>query len=139
MIAKLLSSVRRGLSRNMAVTAPTADDPRLRGRTYAIPFEAVWQASLKLVDGGLRGWRLLEEDDREGVIRGVVRRRLERFESAVTLRVSLDQDAQTRVDALSASRVGRADLGVNARRLGRFFRALDEALDAERSRARIEG
>lgn len=129
MIRKLVDAVVRGLTRNVAFSAPSAEDPRLRGRTYAIPFEDVWQASLALVDGGLKRWALLEADDREGIIRGVARGRIDRFTSAVTVRITLDFNAQTRVDALSASRTGRYDLGNNARKLRKFFRALDTALE----------
>lgn len=134
MIRKLVDAVVRGLTRNVAFTSPADDDPRMRGRTYAIPFEDVWQASLALVDGGLRGWELLEADDREGIIRGVARGIADRFTSAVTVRITLDVDAQTRVDALSAARSGRYDLGHNARRLRKFFRALDSALEDARGR-----
>lgn len=129
MIGGLLAAVVRGLTQNVAFTSPNASDPRLRGRTYAIRFEDVWQASVELIDGGLKRWEVLEADDREGVIRGMARGRLDRFTSAITVRVSLDVDAQTRVDALSAARVGRADLGASARRLRRFFAALDRRLE----------
>lgn len=125
-------SVWVGLTRNVAFTAPGAEDERLRGRTYAIPFESVWQASLRLMGGGLKRWEIVESDDQEGIIRGAVRGRLERTGSSVTVRIVLDANAQTRVDVLSASRVGRADLGFNARRIRRFFRALDRELAAER-------
>ena len=136
MIGDVLDRAWLGLTRNVAFTAPGAEDERLRGRTYAIPFEDVWQASLQLVSGGLKRWELLEYDDREGIIRGIAHGRLKRFTSAVTIRISLDVDAQTRVDALSASRVGRMDLGVNTRRLHRFFRALDRAMAEATSRRR---
>jgi hypothetical protein len=127
-IRDLYRSMRTALTRNVAFTAPGSDDARLQGRTYAVPFETVWQASLSLVDGGLRGWSLTESDDAEGIIRGQARGGLRRTESAITLRITLDEDAQTRIDGLSASRVGRADLGANARRLGQFFRGLDRAI-----------
>lgn len=132
MIGDLSHRAWLGLTRNVAFTAPAAEDERLRGRTYAIPFEDVWQASLRLVDGGLKRWTLLEFDDREGIIRGTAAGLLPRSTSAVTVRISLDVDAQTRVDALSASRVGRMDLGANSRRLHRFFVALDRALARSR-------
>lgn len=138
MTESLLSAVRTGFIRNRVMTAPDSDDPRLKGRTYAIPFEAVWQASLRLANGELRGWSVLEADDDEGTIRAVVRGRIERFESAVTVRISLDIDAQTRVDATAGSPAVRGDLGVNARRLGRFFRHLDALLEADRPGARLE-
>jgi hypothetical protein len=132
-----LDGVVRGLSRNVAFTSPGAEDPRLRGRTYAIPFEDVWQSTRLLVSGKLKRWELVEADDQEGLIRGVAHGRLDRFTSAITIRITLDPDAQTRVDAMSASQVGRADLGVNARRLRRYFAALDAML-AERRGTTIE-
>ena len=134
MSGTLLDAVVRGLTRNIAFSSPEAEDPRMRGRTYAIPFEDVWQASLDLMDGGLRRWEVLESDDQEGIIRGLVHGLGARFTSAVTVRITLDADAQTRVDALSASRVGRYDLGSNARRLRKFFRTLDRTLEEVRGR-----
>jgi hypothetical protein len=128
-IRRLWRSARRGLTRNTAVTQPGEEDPRLRGRTYAIPFEEVWQAALRLADGGMQGWSLLEQDDQEGAIRGTARGLFRRFDSEISIRIVLDEDAQTRVDAASTTEPGRGDLGVNARRVGRFFRALDRALE----------
>lgn len=128
-MSSVLEALIRGFTRNVAFTAPSADDTRMRGRTYAIPFEEVWQASLRLVDGGLRRWELLEADDREGIIRGLAGSLLDRFTSAVTIRITLDFNAQTRVDGLSAARTGRYDLGSNARKLRKFFRKLDKALE----------
>ncbi|HUE77349.1 MAG TPA: DUF1499 domain-containing protein [Longimicrobiales bacterium] len=134
MIADLSHRAWLGLTRNVAFTAPTAEDERLRGRTFAIPFDDVWRASLQLVDGGLKRWELVEHDDHDGIIRGTARGLLPRSTSAVTIRISLDRNAQTRVDALSASRVGRMDFGNNTRRIHRFFRALDLVLGEERGR-----
>ena len=42
---------------NKVVTEYDHWDPRLRGRTYSIPFEQVWQASLALAKGGKGGLR----------------------------------------------------------------------------------
>jgi uncharacterized protein (DUF1499 family) len=134
-IGGLIDAFVRGLTRNTAVTSPDAEDPRLLGRTYAIPFEEVWRASLDLVDGGLPRWELVEADDQEGLIRGVAHGRMERFTSDITLRITLDRDAQTRVDATAASRVGRADLGANARRLHRYFTTLDRRIGEDNGRA----
>ncbi len=128
----LVRSVLRGLTRNVALTAPASPDPRLRGRTYAVPFEDTWQVASELMDGGLKRWELLDSDDREGVLRGVAGAPLARFISTVTVRITLDRDAQTRVDGLAASRTARADLGSNARKLHRFFTALDRGLEDRR-------
>lgn len=123
-----LNRVWRGLTANAATTAPDATDPRLRGRTYAIPFEQVWQAALALADGGLPRWRLLKANDHDGIIRARARTALLGLEADVTIQIGLDADAQTRVDARAARRAVRADLGVNARRIASFFRALDRDL-----------
>lgn len=102
------------------------------GRTYAVPFEDVWQVASELMDGGINRWELVESDDREGILRGTAGALLARFASAVTIRITLDPDAQTRVDGLAASRSARADLGSNARKLRRFFTALDQGLEERR-------
>jgi uncharacterized protein (DUF1499 family) len=125
----------RALTSNVAATQDGHEDARLRGRTYAIPYEDVWTAAHALAAGGLRRWRVVAADDEEGVIEAesttLVRRRVD----DVVIRISLDADAQTRVDARSSVRRGYADGGRNARRLNRFFRALDRAVvDAQRRR-----
>lgn len=116
------------LSRNYAETAINEADPRLRGRTYAIPFEQVWQAACSLANGGLRGWRILQADDYEGIIQAESTTLVLRFVDDVLVRVYLDKNAQTRVDMQSRSRKGGVDFGTNARRIRKFFRALDRRL-----------
>lgn len=138
MILDLVDAVVRGLSRNVAFTTPAATDPRLTGRTYAVPFDEIWQASIELVGGGLKRWEITGADDQEGIIRGIVHGRVDRFTSTVTVRITLDRNAQTRVDAMCAAQVGRADLGANARRLHRYFSALDARIGDARG-ADIEG
>ncbi|HEX7051593.1 MAG TPA: DUF1499 domain-containing protein [Longimicrobiales bacterium] len=123
-VGRLLSA----FTRNQASTAPDADDPRLRGRTYAIPFDRVWELALALADGGLRRWHVLDADDQEGVIHAEAHAALFRTIHDVTIRIGLDADAQTRVDAQAAARTTRGDLGASARRIAAFFRALDRAL-----------
>ena len=117
----------RALTRNRAWTAPDAADPRLRGRTYAVPFVQVWEAALETARGR-RGWTVTEADARGGEIAAEARTVLWRFVDDVSVRVSLDGEGLTRVDVVSASRVGSADLGVNARRIARFLHALDRRL-----------
>lgn len=121
--------VRRAFTENRAETSADAEDPRLRGRTYAVPFEDVWRAAFGLADGGMRGWTLRSADDEAGEITAEAKTPVFRFVDDVWIRIVLDDDAQTRVDMRSASRVGRADLGTNSRRIAAFFRRLDAALD----------
>jgi len=51
------------------------------------------------------------------------------FKDDVDVAVEPSADGST-LHVRSASRVGHSDLGVNRRRVARFFRAVDEALDA---------
>ena len=113
------------LTRNQAATASDHWDPRLRGRVYAIPFEQVWQAARTLASGGLRGWKLVDADDYEGIINAEARTLVLRYVDDVRIRIYLDENAQTCVDVESRSRKGSADFGANARRAARFLRALD--------------
>ena len=117
----------RGLTRNRARTRADSDDPRLVGRTYPVPFTQVWDAVMETASSRAR-WTVTEADPRRGVLRAEARTLLWRFTDDVEVTVSLDGDGLTRVDLVSASRVGGADLGANARRIARFLHALDRRL-----------
>lgn len=121
--------------RGYVETTPQASDPRLRGRTYAVPFEDVWQAALKLTAG--RRWTRVDADDTEGVILATVKS-LTGAVHDVMVRVTLDADAQTRVDASAQAHRRYSDLGGSKRRLRRLFRALDRTLAHTRRDARQE-
>lgn len=117
----------RALTRARAFTDPESDDSRLRGREYAIPFARVWEAAHETALHRPR-WTVTRADARRGEIDAEARTAVWRFVDDVWIRVSLDDDGLTRVDVASASRVGAADLGVNARRIARFLHALDRRL-----------
>lgn len=123
-----MSRLIRALTRNRAFTAADSPDRRLRGRAYAVPFAEVWAATLETARAWPR-WTVTLADSRGGVIEAEARTALWRFVDDVQLRVWLDDEGLTRVDATSASRVGAADLGTNARRIARFLHALDRRLD----------
>ncbi len=120
----------RGLTRNSAETDPHSLDGRLVGRTYAIPFDSVWNAALILADGGIRGWSLASSNDQAGSIHAESTTLVFRFVDDVRVHIGLDENGQTRVDIRSASRKGSGDLGRNRRTVGRFLRRLDKRLDA---------
>jgi len=128
------SPVRR--SDGFAETRRDARDPRLRGRTYSIPFEDVWQAALELVNEGLKGCSVQRANDRDGIIIGEARRRFTRGVDDFTVSVTLDDQAQTRVDVRSIARTEGRDWGANARRIVRFFEQLDARV-AENYRRRL--
>jgi hypothetical protein len=114
-------------TRAHAATAADAADPALRSRTYAVPFDQVWQEACRLLSGGLRGWTLVHADDHEGVIEAVARG-ITGGEHAVTVRIGLDADAQTYVHAAATARKDGIDFGRARRRLRRLLSALDTAV-----------
>lgn len=114
----------RGLTENEAETDPQHEDPALRGRTYGIPFDTVWRAALRIVESRRR-WKVTRRDDLEGRIEIEATTLVFKFVDDMEVEIVLDENAQTRVDARSSSRKGKADLGANARRLRKFFRDLD--------------
>ena len=120
-----MKEVLRGFTKNRAATDPAAPDERLRGRTYTIPFEEVWQAAISLSGGGLTRWSIVMADDQAGIIDAHYRTRVFSIETDVWIQIGLDEDAQTRVDVQAASRTERTDLGLTKRTIGHFLRRLD--------------
>jgi hypothetical protein len=127
----LTNEVGGGSRRRSAETHAASDDPDLRGRTYAIPFERVWTAALHLARGGVTGWNLLHSDDLAGVIEAEAPTPpFSGPRADVRVRISLDRDGQTRVDAESISRKSGPDFGSNRRRIARFMSLLDNRVNA---------
>lgn len=121
-----------------AETAAQADDASLRGLTCAIPFEDVWQAALTLTGGGLPGWSTTTADDYDGRIVAVSRSFIG-AEHDITVRISLDANAQTRVDVSAAARKPGSDFGASARRIRKFFAALGKSLTRTPRRGMTHG
>ena len=125
-----MTSFLDGLKENQAFTDPDSSDPRLLGRTYAIPFETVWQGSVGLCGGGLSGWSIESADDHQGVIQAAVRPVLLAPEILVRINIGLDANAQTRVDVAATARTERGDFGRSRRVVGTFLKKLDRKLSA---------
>jgi uncharacterized protein (DUF1499 family) len=120
------------LLRNVAETKPNAADPRLRTRLYPLSQETVWGAVVRLVDAQ-QGWTVRDVRPDSGLIEVEARTRLLRFTDDITIRVRPGSGRRIAVDLTSRSRVGKGDLGTNARRIGRFLQALDAELTVPRS------
>jgi len=115
------------LSRNVAETSPTAEDPRLRTRLYSLSRETVWNTIQQLA-GLQQGWKVIKLDSAAGLLEAEARTRLLKFVDDVTIRVSTATSERVSVDVHSRSRVGKGDLGTNARRIGKFLEELDSML-----------
>ena len=113
-----------------ADTDPSSPDVRLAGRTYAIPFDHVWNAAVGVAKEGMRGWSVAGTDDLAGLIIASTITRIFDIRDDVKVRIRLDENGQTRVDVSSKSRTEKPSLGRHRRTIGRFLSRLDERLDA---------
>lgn len=114
----------RWLTENEADTrAP--DGPE--ARRLSVPWLQVWK-TLEAEVAARDRWTLVEADPREGRVQVECRSRVFGFVDDLTVRVRLDDDGLTRVDARSAARRGVGDLGANRRRIRRLMRALERRL-----------
>lgn len=127
-----MKAVVRGLTEKRAETDPVSEDPRLRGRTYSITFEEVWQAATALARD-LRGWTMVIANDRSGRIDALARTFFRKTETEVVIFVGLDENAQTRVDLSAVTRTEIRDFGRSRRLIGLFLRKLDRKLEASPS------
>lgn len=115
-----------------AATDPRSSDPKLVGRTYAIPFERVWTAALQLAGGGIPRWHVLKADDQQGVILAVATSAIRKHPSDVRISVGLDANGQTRVDLCARPRDGKGSLRYNVRCIDTFLQHLDRQIEARR-------
>jgi uncharacterized protein (DUF1499 family) len=125
-------SLLTALTRNVAETSPNAEDPRLRTRLYALSRETVW-ITVQQLAGTRQGWTVIEADPAEGTLKAEARTRLIKFVDDVTIRVRPANGQRISVDLHSRSRVGKADFGTNARRIGAFLEELDRALSLHKT------
>lgn len=75
-----------------------------------------------------QGWTLVEANPAEGRIEATAETRWVRFQDDVVIRIATAADGQTQVDVRSKSRIGRGDMGQNARRVRAFLTALQAKL-----------
>ena len=125
-----MSEAWRALVGSDVRTDPGSPDAALRGRTYAIPFDRVWNVALAIADGGLRGWKLVRSDDVSGVLHAEAESSIGKRISDIRVKVGLDNNGQTRVDAQASERKDSIGFGGNRRRVKRFMETLDQRLAA---------
>ncbi|MCI0370792.1 MAG: DUF1499 domain-containing protein [candidate division NC10 bacterium] len=111
---------------NRVETGKTPEYPDLQPLTVALPPARVFGAALT-VARTLPRWTVVRTDPAAGLIEAEARTRLWRFVDDVTIRIAAGE-GRTLVSVRSAPRVGRADLGQNARNIRVFLGTLQRAL-----------
>lgn len=112
---------------NDVSTGQTPEYPDILPQRIAADAPAVFAAALDAAKSS--GLDVTSADETKGEINGVATTRLFRFKDDVTIRVSRE-GSETVVNIRSKSRVGKGDLGANARRI----RALQAAIAARVAR-----
>ncbi len=93
--------------------------PEIRPLFLAVPPAEAYRKARSLVEA--RGWEVVVADDAGRRIEATATTFWFRFQDDVALRVSALPDGTSRVDMRSVSRLGRSDLGTNARRIREFL------------------
>jgi len=99
--------------------------PDLQPLNVAQPADAVFAAAMDVV--AEKGWTLVDSNETEGRIEATAETGWVRFKDDVVIRIQPGVN-QTRVDVRSKSRVGRGDMGVNARRVRDYLASLQDRL-----------
>jgi uncharacterized protein (DUF1499 family) len=105
-------------------TGETPEYPDIQPQYLPAPPAQVYKAALELAQGF--GWEILEKDPASGRIEAVATTRFMRFKDDISIRIQAAGQGGSRVDMHSRSRVGRGDLGTNARRIRAFQESLQE-------------
>lgn len=122
----LLLAVIIGLMVAAAVIWPTINDVKtggtpeyadLRPQQFKQPYERVFDAALMTAQA--MGWEVTARDRDQGEIRAVATTRVFRFKDDVTITIRREGEGVV-VNVRSHSRIGKGDLGTNARRIHQF-------------------
>ena len=110
---------------NDVKTGATPEYADLQPQRFNQPPEKVFIESLKIsLD---QGWYIRESKPEQGIIEAVATTRLFKFKDDVTITITSEGNS-TVVNVRSKSRVGKGDLGTNARRIRAFQAELAKKL-----------
>lgn len=98
------------------------DTPLARSRVHAAARDVMIRA----------GWRIVGDDAASGRLEAIATTRWFRFKDDIVVRLRDRTDGGTRVDVRSKSRIGRSDLGTNARRIRTYLADVRTALEPSR-------
>jgi len=112
---------------NDVTTGATPEYPDLQSQTFQHSDEQVFAAAAAVARD--LGWDVTAEERAAGEIRAVATTRLWRFKDDVTVTITRE-GARVLVSVRSHSRIGKGDLGANARRIRLFQADLAQRLAA---------
>ena len=107
-----------------------ADEHRMRYadlQTVVFPQSPAFLFKAALAAANILQWKIAAAVEAEGRIEATATTRLLRFKDDVVIRIR-NHNGGAKLDLRSASRVGRTDLGANARRIRHFFQELNNIL-----------
>jgi uncharacterized protein (DUF1499 family) len=110
---------------NDVKTGATPEYPDIQPQRFNQPFDKVFEASTNVAQA--MGWDIRETDRGQGIIEAIATTPVLKFKDDVTVTLTREGDS-TIVNVRSKSRVGKGDLGVNARRIRAFQAELAKRL-----------
>jgi len=110
---------------NDVTTGQTPEYPDLQPQRFDADFDTVFKAAVDTLTS--MGIEIKSKDSATGSIQAVATTRIFRFKDDVTITLTRDGGA-TMVNIRSASRVGKSDLGMNAKRIRRIQASLGDRL-----------
>jgi uncharacterized protein (DUF1499 family) len=118
------------LNINDVTTGATPEYPDLQPQRFTQPAAQVFDAASAVAHAS-EGWEVTQEDRANSVIQAVATTKLMHFKDDVTITVATAGDGTT-VNVRSHSRVGKGDLGANAKRIRAFQAELAKRVSASR-------
>ncbi len=106
-------------------TGETPQYPDIQAQRFNRPAAEVYDAALAVAQS--MNWELRDTNREQGVIEAVATTRLFKFKDDVTITITSDGTVSV-VNVRSKSRIGKGDLGANARRIRAFQAELAKRL-----------
>lgn len=106
--------------------------PDLKPLYLPLSPEVIFRQILAFINDHRRDWQLIHVDEELFVIEGIATTTVFRFQDDFVIRIRPDVEGGSVVDMRSRSRVGKSDLGANARRIRLFMSELQDILRQER-------
>ncbi len=107
--------------------------PELKPLILDQPPEVIFRQSVAFINEHRKDWQISHVDEELFVIEGIATTKVFRFQDDFVIRIRPDENGGAIVDMRSKSRLGKSDLGANARRIRLFFEALLDLLHQKRN------